>query len=98
MSSTSRTTGQRASPTSSLVDAVLRLRASYPALRLRVLGRGDDDLIASLVRRARESGAEDALDFGGFVADRRELPGEYRAADVFCSPAHHEVGVANVYL
>jgi glycosyltransferase involved in cell wall biosynthesis len=81
-----------------LVDAVLRLRDWYPGLRLRVLGRGDDDLVASLRRRAREAGEEDALDFGGFVEDRASLPDEYRAADVFCSPAHHEVGVANVYI
>src|SRR4051794_3728879 len=81
-----------------LVDAVLSLRPSYPGIRLRVLGRGDDDLVASLLRRAREAGEGDALDFGGFVGDRRELPAEYRAADVFCSPALHEVGVANVYI
>jgi glycosyltransferase involved in cell wall biosynthesis len=81
-----------------LVDAVLSLRPSYPGIRLRILGRGDDDLVASLLGRACDAGAEDALDFGGFVGDRRELPGEYRAADVFCSPAFHEVGVANVYI
>ena len=81
-----------------LVDAVLRLRSAHPEVRLRILGRGDDDLVDDLVEQARAAGEGDALDFGGFVGDRDHLPAEYRAADVFCSPAIHEVGVANVYL
>jgi glycosyltransferase involved in cell wall biosynthesis len=80
------------------VEAVLRLRARHPRVRLRVLGRGDDDLVARLRHRAERAGHVDALDFGGFVPDRAQLPDEYRRATVFCSPAHHEVGVANVYL
>jgi len=73
--------------------AVQRLRGRYPRLRLRVLGRGDATFLASL--RAEDP---DAIEYGGFVSDRGEVAAEYAKAEVFCSPAFHEVGVANVYL
>lgn len=81
-----------------VVEAVLGLRREHPGVRLQILGTGDDDLVDELQGRAREAGAADALDFVGFVADRSRLPRFYGAADVFCSPADHEVGVANVYI
>jgi glycosyltransferase involved in cell wall biosynthesis len=80
------------------VEAVLQLRDEHPGVRLQILGRGDDDLVDELQARAREQGADDALEFHGFIADRAQLPAFYDAADVFCSPADHEVGVANVYI
>jgi glycosyltransferase involved in cell wall biosynthesis len=81
-----------------LADAVLRVRPSHPDVLLRVLGKGDDDLMAEIRGRFAAAGALDNLDIGRFVADRALLPAEYAAADVFCSPAQHEVGVANVYI
>jgi glycosyltransferase involved in cell wall biosynthesis len=81
-----------------VAEAVLRLRADHPGVRLQILGTGDDDLIDELQARAREQGAVDTFEFHGFVADRAQLPAFYGAADVFCSPAYHEVGVANVYI
>jgi glycosyltransferase involved in cell wall biosynthesis len=80
------------------VEAVLRLRNDHPGVRLQILGTGDDDLVDELQAQARAQGAADALEFQGFVADRAQLPAFYGAADVFCSPADHEVGVANVYI
>ena len=79
-------------------EAGLRLRAKYPDLRLQFLGKGDPELIERLRSRARAAGAVANLELLGYVADRDRLPALYRGADVFCSPARHEVGVANVYV
>ena len=78
-------------------DAVMRLRARHPAIKLRMLGK-ETDLSRELVMRARADGAGDNLEMVGFVEDRDELARHYREADVFCSTADHEVGVANVYI
>jgi glycosyltransferase involved in cell wall biosynthesis len=79
-------------------EAVLRLLTRYPNIRLQLLGKGDDDLINSFRRRAEAVGAGRNIEFLGFLGDRAQLPKYYQQADVFCSPAHHEVGVANVYV
>lgn len=79
-------------------EAVLKLRSSYPCLRLQIAGKGDDDLAARLVRLAAAAGAADAVELVGFVNERSRLPDLYRNATVFASPADHEVGVANVYV
>jgi glycogen(starch) synthase len=77
--------------------AVLRLRLKYPNIRLQILGTGDDDLREDLQRWAQTAGAEANIEFHGFV-EHADLPDFYRRAHVFCSPAQHEGGVANVYL
>lgn len=80
-------------------EAVLRLRAKYPDVRLHILGKdAEGEFARTLRKRAQLEGAEANLVFGGFVGERDRLPEFYREADVFCSPAHHEVGVANVYV
>ena len=81
----------------SLFEAVLQLRSKYPALRLQVLGNCNDRLIEDFRERAHAAGASSNLEFHGFVG-RPSLPEFYRRADVFCSPAQYEGGVANVYL
>jgi glycosyltransferase involved in cell wall biosynthesis len=78
-------------------EAVLRLRARYPDIRLQILGKGDG-LAETLRRNAERAGAAGSVEFSGFVKDRKDLPQYYRRAHVFASPAHHEVGVANVYV
>lgn len=77
--------------------AVLRLRPKYPNISLQILGTGDSDVVEDLQQWVRASGAEGNIEFHGFVNQPR-LPDFYRRANVFCSPAHHEGGVANVYL
>jgi glycosyltransferase involved in cell wall biosynthesis len=79
-------------------EAVMRLRERFPNILLRILGKGDDRLATELERRARADGAAGNLEILGFVGDRSALPDLYRSASVFCSPAQHEVGVANVYV
>lgn len=80
-----------------LFAAVLQLRSRYPNIRLQILGTGDDDLREDLQRWARRSGAEANIEFHGFI-EHSSLPDFYRRANVFCSPALYEGGVANVYL
>jgi glycosyltransferase involved in cell wall biosynthesis len=79
-------------------EAVMRLRRQFPNILLQILGKGDDRLATEFERRARSEGAAGNLEILGFVGDRSALPDLYRRASVFCSPAQHEVGVANVYV
>jgi glycosyltransferase involved in cell wall biosynthesis len=79
-------------------NAVLNVRARYPNIRLQILGKGDPALVRRFQQQAAAAGAEQNIEFAGFVADRGALPQFYRDATVFCSPAQHEVGVANVYI
>jgi glycosyltransferase involved in cell wall biosynthesis len=79
-------------------DAVMALRSTIPEIKLQVLGKADDDLLHDLSRTAESRGAPDAFEYLGFQGDRRLLPDIYRGASVFCSPAQHEPGVANVYV
>ena len=81
-----------------VVEAVLRLRTKYPDIELRVAGQADDELMLRLQRRVNDEGASENVRFLGFVPDRAQLPRLYQHAQVFCSPAQHEVGVANVYV
>jgi glycosyltransferase involved in cell wall biosynthesis len=79
-----------------VVEAVLRLRSTYPAIRCQVLG-GGTALVEELRTRIQQERADANFEFPGFI-DRTGLPAYYRAADVFCSPAQYEGGVANVYI
>ena len=78
-------------------EAVLRLRSRYPNIRLQLLGSSGDGLAAELRERAERQGAGANVEFPGFIC-REDLPDFYCRADVFCSPAQYEGGVANVYL
>jgi glycosyltransferase involved in cell wall biosynthesis len=77
-------------------EAGLRLRFKYPDIRIQILGSASA-LTEGLQARIRSEGAESNYEFPGFV-ERAELPRYYREADVFCSPAQYEGGVANVYI
>lgn len=79
-------------------QAVLNARAKFPDVVLRILGKGDTDLVKSFEQKAAAAGASKNIQFAGFVSNRADLPRYYREATVFCSPAQHEVGVANVYI
>jgi glycosyltransferase involved in cell wall biosynthesis len=74
------------------VDAVLRLRERYPAVRLRMFGTGRDAFRDRLLRQAEQAGAPDAIEFAGFISDRTELAEQLRGAAVLCSPAGVEGG------
>jgi glycosyltransferase involved in cell wall biosynthesis len=78
------------------LEAVLRLRPKYPSIRLQILG-GRSALLEELQARAGAEGADANVEFPGFI-ERAALPRFYQEADVFCSPAQYEGGVANVYI
>lgn len=82
-------------------EAVLRIRSRYPNIRLQIVGGTDNDAERNIVKqfslRGEKVAAQGMLEIPGFVT-RDRLPEFYRQADVFCSPAYHEMGVANVYL
>jgi glycosyltransferase involved in cell wall biosynthesis len=78
-------------------ESILQLRAKYPRIRLDVVGDSADDLLANLQNRIESERIGDNVRLHGFV-DRVRLPEFYRRADLFCSPAQYEGGVANVYL
>lgn len=81
-----------------VLEAVLTLTGTYPDILLRMVGKADGRFASRLCAVAEAAGAGDVLDLVGFVEERDQLPAFYREADVFCSPALHEVGVANVYV
>jgi glycosyltransferase involved in cell wall biosynthesis len=80
-----------------LVDAVGHLRREFPDLQLRLLGRGDDAILADLRDRAMRAGLHDLLDFPGFV-DRTELPLHLSRAHVYAGPSQCEGGPGMSYL
>jgi glycosyltransferase involved in cell wall biosynthesis len=67
-----------------LVDALPRLRALVPDVRLGVVGDGDD--VETLQKQAAELGVADLVDWHGRVA-HDELPAYYRRAGVTVLPS-----------
>jgi glycosyltransferase involved in cell wall biosynthesis len=80
-----------------LLEAACILSEEYPDLRVRMLGRGDDDLVDELRTRAIALGFPDLLDLAGFV-DRYELPEHLSRSHVFAAPSLYEGGPGFVYL
>jgi glycosyltransferase involved in cell wall biosynthesis len=80
-------------------DAVMKLRSKYPEIRLQIVGEipRDSDMIKGFRERIAADKAESNFEFAGYVMPN-DLPNYYRRANVFCSPAEFEGGVANVYL
>jgi glycosyltransferase involved in cell wall biosynthesis len=80
-----------------LLDAACRIAREYPGLRLRLLGGGEEPVIASLRRAAEARGLTEMLDLPGYVG-REELPDHLSAAHVFAAPSRYEGGPGFVYL
>ncbi len=72
-----------------LVDAVCRLRAEIPNVRLRLLGRVEAPTLRNLQARTRE--CPELLEIAGFVA-REDLARELVSAHVFAAPSLCEGG------
>lgn len=79
-----------------LIDVVLRLRTDYPRIRLRMIGKGDEQRTRA-ERRITAQGAQSNFDIKGYVA-HADLPREYAWCDIFAAPSRYEPGAANVYL
>ena len=80
-----------------LVEAALRLVATIPELRLRLIGRGEPDFCARIVARAASSGHPDLVELVGFVS-QNDLPVHLSRAHVFAAPSLYEGGPGFVYL
>jgi glycosyltransferase involved in cell wall biosynthesis len=80
-----------------LVEAACRLARTFAGLRLELLGRGDPEFVAELMRRAEAAGFPDLLDLPGFV-HREALPARLTRAHVFAAPSVYEGGPGFVYL
>jgi asparagine synthase (glutamine-hydrolysing) len=77
-----------------MIEAMPAIRASLPDARLRIIGRGDD--LPRLQTLAASLGVADAVEFLGFVPDRR-LAEELRACRLFALPSRKE-GFGLVFL
>lgn len=80
-----------------LVQAACELAHRYPDLQVRLLGRGDSEMLEELHATARQAGGGELVDLPGFI-DRRELPRHLSAAHIFALPSTHEPGPGLVYL
>lgn len=80
-----------------LVEAAGELAREFPGLQLRLLGRGEPQLVAELQKIAQGAGQPDLLDLPGFV-NRTELPEQFSRAHIFAAPSEYEGGPGFVYL
>jgi len=77
-----------------LIEAMPAILASSPDAKLRIVGRGDDR--PRLQQLARDLGIDNAVEFAGYVDDRR-LRHEFSRCTVFALPSQKE-GFGLVYL
>jgi glycosyltransferase involved in cell wall biosynthesis len=77
-----------------LIEAMPMVRRLYPAVRLRIVGKGDD--LPRLTALAQRLGVAGSVDFLGPIPDEA-LRAEYAACDLFALPSRKE-GFGLVYL
>jgi glycosyltransferase involved in cell wall biosynthesis len=80
-----------------LVDAACEIANEFPGLQLRLLGGGEESVIASLRRKVVERGLNQMLDMPGYI-DRQDLPEQLSQAHLFAAPSEYEGGPGFVYL
>ena len=80
-----------------LAEAASRLTAEFPDLQLRLLGRGQPQIVEQLRNIAASKGGHDLLDFPGFISPS-DLPEHLCRAHVFAAPSEYEGGPGFVYL
>jgi glycosyltransferase involved in cell wall biosynthesis len=80
-----------------LVEAICRVAAEFPGLRLRLVGRDEGGMSQSLIDIARRRGHPELLELTGFIP-RERLPAELGRADIFAAPSVYEGGPGFVYL
>lgn len=80
-----------------LVEVASRLVIDYPNLRLRLIGKGSEEIINQLKNTALQFGAGSLLAFPGYI-DKVDLPQELCRAHIFAAPSYYEGGPGFVYL
>jgi glycosyltransferase involved in cell wall biosynthesis len=81
-----------------VVRAVLQLRAVYPRIRLRAIGKPEDPaLLSELMGEIEQADAEASFQFLGYV-EHGALPEHHAWSDVLVGPSVFEPGPGNVYL
>jgi glycosyltransferase involved in cell wall biosynthesis len=80
-----------------LVQAAGQLVGEFPDLQLRLLGRGDDQVVREIKAMASKGGPPDLVDLAGFV-DRSELPHHLSRAHIFAAPSLYEGGPGFAWL
>lgn len=80
-----------------LVEAGCRLAASFPELRVQLIGKGSRAAIDELVDAATAAGHPDLIEPLGYIA-RDQLPEYLSRAHVFAAPSVYEGGPGFVYL
>ena len=78
-----------------LAEAASRLTAEFPDLQLRLLGRGEPQVVEQL--KSASKGRHDLIDFPGFISPA-DLPEHLCRAHVFAAPSEYEGGPGFVYL
>ena len=80
-----------------LVEAAAKLVKTFPGLLLKMIGRGEENLIAKLKASAQRLHAPELLEFPGFM-QKEELATALSQAHVFAAPSYYEGGPGFVYL
>jgi len=80
-----------------LVEAACNLVKEFPDLSLRMIGRGEEQLIKCLHEKAITLNAPNLLEFPGYI-HKEDLPQQLSQAHVFAAPSHYEGGPGFVYL
>jgi glycosyltransferase involved in cell wall biosynthesis len=80
-----------------LVDAMLALAPEHPQVRLRLIGRDEGQIVASLHERAATAGFPDLLDVRGHV-HAEDMPAALSGCTLFAAPSLYEGGPGLVYL
>jgi glycosyltransferase involved in cell wall biosynthesis len=80
-----------------LVEAGCRLAEKYSNLRIRLIGRGNANVVQELVQKVASAGHPNLIELVGYVR-RDELPELLSRADVFAAPSDYEGGPGFVYL
>jgi glycosyltransferase involved in cell wall biosynthesis len=80
-----------------LVRAVLKLKARYPKICLRAIGKEDRELLMKLEKQIAAADAKTNFEFKGYVP-YGELADHYAWCDFFAGPSAYEPGPGNIYL
>lgn len=80
-----------------LVRAMIKARHQLPNARLRVIGRGGNAFIDSVMQEAEAAGIRDRIDLRGYVP-HEALPEHFAWSTAFVGPSLYEGGPGHVYL